>query len=107
MITLTLPMSLKKYTDNIQKYNSFLIQSQPVKLIYKTGIEVSLPAYTNTRCSMFLSLCQKTCINHIFAKKHPNMYEITNNIITLPEGYTKWVIHENNQTVLNAKKNKK
>jgi hypothetical protein len=35
------------------------------------------------------------------------MYEITQNVITLPEGYVKWVIHGNNKSLLSKKANKK
>lgn len=92
------------YISNVNKLSSFLIQAQPTKLIYDTGIEHSLPKYHEKRCSMFLSICQKNVKNHIFERKHGQMYEISENIITLPEGYTKWVIHGNNKSLKPIKK---
>lgn len=89
----------KKYFDNIEKLGIFLIQTQPTKLLYPNGPETSLPNYHNLRCSMHLTLCQKNVNNHIFEHVHGNMYKVTNNVITLPEGYTKWVIHGNNISV--------
>ena len=53
---------------------------------------------------MFLSLCQKDVNHDVFEHAHNLMYKITNNIIKLPEGYTKWVIHEKNISYLNNKK---
>lgn len=90
----------KEFENNINKYDKFLVQAQPVKLMYHTKIETKMGLYTNTRNSMFLSLCQKEVTNHIFERKHGQMYEITDNVISLPEGYTKWVIHGNNISVL-------
>lgn len=88
-----------EYLKNIEKYDKFLIQSQPIRLDYHTNIEYKMNQYTETRNSMFLSLCQKNITNSIFDQKHGQMYEVTKNIITLPEGYTKWVIHGDNISV--------
>jgi len=90
----------KVYLENKKKYSSFLIQAQPTQLMYHTGQELSLKPYTNQRCSMFLSLCQNEVTNHIFERKHGQMYEITPNVITLSVGYAKWVIHGKNRSVL-------
>lgn len=86
----------KIYIENIFKYDNFLIQSQPLKLIYETGDETHIGEYTNTRNSMHLTLCQKKINHHIYEKKHGQMYEIAPYVITLPEGFTKWVIHGDN-----------
>lgn len=94
-----------EYLKNYKKFKCFLIQAQPTKYLFKTGAEVSMSPYHNQRCSMFLSICQDKVQHHIFERPHGQMYEVTKNIITLPEGYTKWVIHENNKS-LSTKKNK-
>ena len=91
------------YLANREKYDKVLVQAQPTQLIYQTGKENTLRPYSNQRCSMFLSLCQSNVTNHIFERKHGQMYEITNNVITLPTGYAKWVIHGKNQSVLKKK----
>jgi hypothetical protein len=91
-----------EYLHNIKKFNSFIIHVQPTKFDYLTGSEIHLPKYHDERCSMFLSLCQLNSIHHVNERKHGQMYEITKNIILLPEGYCKWVIHGNNK----SKKNK-
>lgn len=84
------------YNENIKKYNKFLIQAQPKKLDYHTKKEVSIGKYHDKRNSMFLSLCQDVVDCNIFDRKHGQMYEIAENVITIPEGYTKWVIHGDN-----------
>jgi len=86
------------YKENIKKYNMFLIQAQPVKVDYNTKKETKMSKYTNIRNSMFLSLCQKNVVNYILERNHGQMYQITNNVITLPEGYVKWIIHGNNRS---------
>ena len=86
------------YKENIKKYNMFLIQAQPVKVDYNTKKETKMSKYTNIRNSMFLSLCQKNVVNYILERNHGQMHQITNNVITLPEGYVKWIIHGNNRS---------
>lgn len=94
----------KRYRENYKKHEIFLIQAQPTQLLYHTGEELQLRPYTNQRCSMFLSLCQAHVTNHIFERKHGQMYEITSNVITIPTGYAKWVIHGKNRSVLEKNK---
>lgn len=89
----------QEYEKNIKKYDNFLIQFQPIKLMYQTKEELKMGLYHSKRNSMFLSLCQKNVTNHIFERKHGQMYEIANKVISLPEGYTKWVIHGNNISI--------
>jgi hypothetical protein len=91
------------YIENIEKYDSFLIQSQPLKLDYRTGEEKNISRYTATRTSMHLTLCQKNIDHTVHSKNHGQMYQICKNIITLPEGYTKWVIHGDNISCKNNK----
>jgi len=88
----------KEYLKNYKKFDCFLIQAQPTKFFLNSKQEVSMSPYHDMRCSMFLSICQRVVKNHIFERKHGQMYEITKNIITLPEGYTKWIIHKNNKS---------
>lgn len=92
------------YNENINKYDRFLIQAQPIKMTFSTKQEYIMSKYTDTRNSMFLSICQKNVINGILDAKHGQMYTIAKKVFTLPEGYTKWVIHGNN---ISCNKNKK
>lgn len=90
------------FKDNKDKYKSFLIQSQPLKLIYKTGEQMKIGKYHNRRCSMHLTLCQNIVINHIHSHQHGHMWKVTDHIIDLGEGYTKWIIHDDNVSVNKA-----
>ena len=92
------------YKQNIKKYNTFLIQAQPVKLDYHTDKESAMAKYTDTRNSMFLSICQKELKHHIYEIKHVQMYKIADTIITLDKNLTKWVIHGNNLTIQRRQK---
>lgn len=87
------------YNENINKYDSFLIQFQPLKYMYNSNEEFKMSKYHDKRNSMFLTLCQKDIKNNIFEKIHGHMYEITPNIITMDEGYVKWIIHNDNISV--------
>lgn len=91
------------YRENINRYKCLIIHAQPTLLNYETRTEKSLPKYHDKRCSMFLSLCQSTFKHHVNERKHGQMYEITNSIILLPEGYCKWVIHGNNKSLKKQK----
>lgn len=94
------------YNDNIAKYDKFLIQSQPIKKLYPSGTEMKLKLYTSKRCSMHLSLCQKEVDRSINERIHSKMYEVTPNVISLGEGYTKWIIHGSNISVIGRRNNK-
>lgn len=93
------------YVAQAANRECFLIQAQPTKLVYDENIsfteckEVHMAPYTERRNSMFLSLCQKKVLYGIFDRKHSEMYEICNHVVTLGEGYVKWIIHGNNITV--------
>jgi hypothetical protein len=97
------------YTLSIGRYSKFLIQAQPTKLDYNTGKELKISRYHDKRCSMFLSLCQENVENHIFERKHGQMYEVVPDVFTIPEenekggGYVKWVIHGKNRSVIEKK----
>lgn len=88
----------KKYKSTVKHHSSFLIQAQPSKLFYSTSLEVKMKPYHSKRCSMFLSLCQSDVKNHILERKHGQMYEITEHVVSLGDNYVKWVIHGNNKS---------
>jgi hypothetical protein len=99
------------YIKTIQEYyikykdihTSFLVQSQPLQLIYSTGKLNKLNLYHEKRCSMHLSLCQANVKHHIHEYQHGQMYNITPHIFSLGEGHTKWVIHSNNKSLITKK----
>lgn len=89
--------------ENKNNVDSLIIHAQPKKLLYYQNQERNLSEYTDTRISMFLTLYQKEVVHTCHSRIHRQMYQISQNIIKLPVGYTKWVIHENNQTVRRKK----
>ena len=93
----------KKYIENIDNYDTFIIHSQPTKLIYNTGEVRKISTYTDNRTSMHLSLCQRFPKYHIHERKHGQMWEISDKVIMIGEGYTQWVIHDNNISILKNK----
>lgn len=84
------------YIENIKKFDTFLIQAQPVKMDYSTNIMYRMSPYSNTRTSMFLSLCQRECKKSIMQEQHGHFPKIVPDVIDLGYGYTKWVAHGNN-----------
>jgi hypothetical protein len=86
----------KLYTENIDKFSTFLVQSQPTQLMYHTGDVNSIGAYHDKRTSMHLSLCQKTAKYNIHHLGHGQMWQIAEKVINMGEGFTQWVIHGDN-----------
>ena len=86
----------KIYNENVDKFTTFLIQSQPTQLIYHTGVINKIGAYHDKRTSMHLSLCQKSVKYNIHNRGHGQMYQIADSVINLGEGFTQWVIHGDN-----------
>lgn len=89
------------YNENKELYDTFLIQSQPSKLLYGKGnttrwINFKVAPFHNKRTSMHLSLCQKNINYSIFDRGHGQMWQLTDNIIDIGDGYTEWVLHGEN-----------
>ncbi len=84
------------YKKNIQNYEKFIIHAQPVKYMYHTKKETIMRQYTSTCTSMFVSLCQRDCTNHILERKHAYLCEIVPTVFKIKEGYVKWNIHGDN-----------
>ena len=91
---------IKIIQDQVTKSNKdiLLIQFQPTKLHFKSKKEYHTFRYSNKFMSMFLSLYQKNIIHDVHDQTHPNMYKITPNIVTIPEGCVNLVIHDDNLT---------
>ena len=85
-----------EYEKNKNKYDKFLVHFQPLKMNYHTGELNAIPIYTEKRTSMFLSLCQNKVEYHILDRDHGHMWEIAKDVITMPIGDVKWVIHGDN-----------
>ncbi|MCF7910859.1 hypothetical protein K9L16_04260 [Candidatus Pacearchaeota archaeon] len=86
------------YKNNINKYEKFLIHTQPIKFNYINKTKQIKSLYHDRRISMFLSLCQRNCTNTVYAVNHTKMWTIAPKVFTIPEGYVEWVNHKNNIT---------
>ena len=84
--------------NKLESLEELLIHPQPCRLVYSTGEEFKFGEYHNRKCCMHLTLCQRNIKYHIYQKHHGKMWELTDNIIMIGEGYTKWVGHDHNTT---------
>lgn len=89
---------------NKSNKNKLLIQSLPIKNDIRSNSIIYLKNYNDKRISMHLSLCQNNPVNHIMKYKHGEMWKVTNNIIALNHGFTKWIIHGDNISLNRIKK---
>lgn len=89
----------EKYLENINNNESFIIDTQPLKLDYNTGEVYQLGfIYNKNMCSMFLSLCQKNCKTSVFEKKHSEMGQVgITGYFKLDGIFTNLVIHNSNK----------
>jgi len=91
----------KKYKENKDKYDSFIIHVQPIKVSYPDMKEMPLSPYHDRRISMFATLCQKEPVYPVYKGSHGQLWKFTDGVVELPKGYCKWVQHE--YTVTNAR----
>jgi glycosyltransferase involved in cell wall biosynthesis len=88
----------KTFYENIEKFDSLVIQTQPYKLEFNTNKIFSMGfKYNESKTSMFISLCQKKCVNSVFKEKHSLMYQLVKKVINLGNGYNYLTIHGNNK----------
>jgi hypothetical protein len=93
----TIQKTWVQYKESNPNESMLLIQSQPVLYDFNTTeIKEMKTRYSNSAISMHLSLCQKENKHYVFEDFHLRMHRVTENIILLPSGFTKLVIHNNN-----------
>ena len=88
----------KCYRENKDKYASFVIFAQPVKMEYPSGKAMPVPAYHEKRISMFATLCQRDPVHPIYKGSHGALWQYGQKVFRLPDGLVKWVQHENSVT---------
>jgi len=86
----------KLYDENKNKFDDFILNFHPTKLVVETNKE-----YTHSRdyskvCSMFSTLIQKNVKHGVMDVVHDHLRRFTRNIIYIPRGYVKLGIHGNN-----------
>lgn len=86
----------KLYNENKEKYDNFILNFHPTKLVVETGKEYTHGRDYSKVCSMFSTLIQKKVNHGIMDVVHDHLRGITQNIIYIPRGYVKLGIHGNN-----------
>ena len=86
-----------RYRITVKKHKSFILHAQPTKYDLRTRKEYHISSYSDTRTSMFLSICQEKVTNHVLQLQHPKMGSLVKHIELLPVGFVKLVIHQNNK----------
>jgi hypothetical protein len=86
----------KLYNENKSKYDDFILNFHPTKLIVETGKEYTHGRDYSKVCSMFSTLIQKSVKHGIMDCVHDHLKGFTRNIIYVPRGYVKLGIHGNN-----------
>jgi hypothetical protein len=86
----------KLYNENKDKYNDFILNFHPTKLVVNTGKEFTHGRDYSKVCSMFSTLIQKSVKHGIMDCMHDHLKGFTRNIIYIPRGYVKLGIHGNN-----------
>jgi hypothetical protein len=84
------------YDENKNKYDDFILNFHPTKLVIDTGKEYTHGRDYSKVCSMFSTLIQKKVNSGIMDCVHDHLKGITKNIIYIPRGYVKLGIHGNN-----------
>jgi hypothetical protein len=84
------------YNENKDKYDNFILNFHPTKLVVDNGKEYTHGRDYSKVCSMFSTLIQKKVHSGIMDCVHDHLKEITKNIIYIPRGYVKLGIHGNN-----------
>jgi hypothetical protein len=82
--------------ENKNKYDDFILNFHPTKLVIDTGKEYTHGRDYSKVCSMFSTLIQKKVNSGIMDCVHDHLKGITKNIIYIPRGYVKLGIHGNN-----------
>jgi len=88
----------KLYNENNSKYDDFILNFHPTKLVVNTGKEYTHGRDYSKVCSMFTTLIQKSVKHGIMDCMHDFLKGFTRNIIYIPRGYVKLGIHGNNTT---------
>jgi len=84
------------YNENKNKYDDFILNFQPSKLVVESDKEYTHGRDYSKVCSMFSTLIQKKVNHGIMNCVHDKLNSITKNIIYIPMGYVKLGIHGNN-----------
>src|SRR4030042_1030625 len=88
----------KVYNENKDKYKSFVIFANPVKVLWPSGKKEEVPPYHAKRISMFATLCQREPVYPVYKGSHGALYKYADKVFELPRGLVRWVQHEDSVT---------
>lgn len=86
----------KLYNENKDKFNNFILNFHPTKLVIDTGKEYIHSRDYSKVCSMFCTLIQKEVKYGVMDVMHDHLSKLTKNIIYIPDNYVKLCLHGNN-----------
>jgi hypothetical protein len=96
------------YSENKDKYDSFIVYAVGTKYDIKSKKEYYIPdaecpvaAVNTTRCAGmgFISVCQKTPQFWIHQVAHQEIFKLIPTVVIINEyGLVRWVIHDHNKT---------
>jgi len=94
----------KIYKANKDKYDSFIIFAQPVKMIWPSGKLEAVAPYHEKRISMFATICQRDPKYPIYKGSHGALYKYVEKVFRLPDGLVRWVQHSDSVTNARTKR---
>lgn len=88
----------KIYKANKDKFASFIIFAQPVKMDWPSGKKSEVAPYHARRISMFATLYQRDPKFPVYKGSHGALWKYADTVFELPKGLARWVQHENSVT---------
>jgi glycosyltransferase involved in cell wall biosynthesis len=95
----------KVYRSNKDKYDSFVIFAQPIKVELPSGKKSEVAPYHARRISMFATLYQKNPKFPVYKGSHGALWKYADTVFELPKGLVRWVQHP--YSVTNARMKQK
>jgi len=88
----------KIYQANKDKYSSFIIFAQPVKVDWPSGKKSEVAPYHAKRISMFATLYQREPKYPVYKGSHGALWKYAETVFQLPRGLARWVQHPDSVT---------
>ena len=88
----------KIYKANKDKYKSFIIHAQPVRVDWVTKRLSEVAPYHEKRTSMFLTLYQRNIEHPVYCGTHGQMWRLVDKVFMLPRGMARWTNHKDSVT---------
>lgn len=96
----------KIYRENKDKYSSFVIHAQPVRMDWPSRKLSEVAPYHDKRTSMFSTLYQREVEYPVYYGSHGQLWKLVDKVFTLSRGMARWVQHPDSVTTARLKKKK-